>query len=116
MLQEAFRQFYPSVRSAKVMRAPLTGKSRNFGFCRFGSEQERDRALIEMQGQEIGGRPVRVSLATAKKMQTGAGLPALQQIPTGEIVNHGPKIYNHSPKIPQILTCRDCPLQLMTAL
>ena len=54
------------------MRAPLSGKSRNFGFCRFASEQERDRALVQMNGNlQICGKPVRVSLATAKKTVSG---------------------------------------------
>lgn len=74
MLQEAFRRYYPSVRSAKVMRAPLSGRSRNFGFCRFANEQERDRALVEMNSHEICGRPVRVSLATARKTQSSVSL------------------------------------------
>lgn len=51
------------------MRAPLSGRSRNFGFCRFANQQERDRALVEMNGHVICDRPVRVSLATAKKIQ-----------------------------------------------
>lgn len=34
---------------------------------RFGSEAERDRALGEMSGHFISNRPIRVSLATAKK-------------------------------------------------
>ena len=58
------------------MRAPLSGRSRNFGFCRFGDEAERDQALVEMSGHEICGRPVRVSLATAKKTQSPNDLPA----------------------------------------
>ena len=70
----------------QVMRAPLSGRSRNFGFCRFSNEQERDRALVEMNGHEISGRPVRVSLATAKKTQTG--LPALGPPPTGLLPCH----------------------------
>ena len=70
----------------QVMRAPLSGRSRNFGFCRFSNEQERDRALVEMNGHEISGRPVRVSLATAKKTQTG--LPALGTPPAGLLPSH----------------------------
>ena len=58
----------------QVMRAPLSGRSRNFGFCRFANEQERDRALVEMNSHEICGRPVRVSLATARKTQSTVSL------------------------------------------
>lgn len=76
VLQEHFRQYFPSVRSAKVITDPLTSRSKGYGFVRFGSEAERDRALGEMSGHFISNRPIRVSLATAKKsasLQPGAG-------------------------------------------
>lgn len=67
VLQEQFRQYFPSVRSAKVITDTVTQRSKGYGFVRFGSEQERDRALHEMNGQYIYSRPIRVSIATAKK-------------------------------------------------
>lgn len=67
ILQEYFRQFYPSVRSAKVITDAATGRSKGYGFVRFGAEPERDRALTEMNAQILSNRPIRVSLATAKK-------------------------------------------------
>jgi hypothetical protein len=33
--QEYFRQFYPSVRSAKVITDAATGRSKGYGFVRF---------------------------------------------------------------------------------
>ncbi|KAI8470821.1 MAG: hypothetical protein J3K34DRAFT_508565 [Monoraphidium minutum] len=72
VLMEAFRQFYPSVTSAKVITDPSTGRSKGYGFVRFTSEPERDRAL-EMQGFNLGGRPIRVSLATARRAAGGGG-------------------------------------------
>jgi len=35
ILQEYFRQFYPSVRSAKVITDAGTGRSKGYGFVRF---------------------------------------------------------------------------------
>ena len=67
ILQEYFRQFYPSVRSAKVITDAATGRSKGYGFVRFGSEEERDRALTEMNGQYCMSRPMRISIATPKK-------------------------------------------------
>jgi RNA recognition motif-containing protein len=67
VLQEHFRAQYPSVRSAKVITDPMTGRSKGFGFCRFGDEGERDRAIVEMAGHFINNRPIRVSTATARK-------------------------------------------------
>ncbi|EIE18010.1 hypothetical protein COCSUDRAFT_31894 [Coccomyxa subellipsoidea C-169] len=74
-LQEHFRQFFASVRSAKVITDPLTGRSKGYGFVRFGNEAERDRSLTEMSGHVINSRPIRVSIATAKKSQTATMLP-----------------------------------------
>ena len=45
----------------------MTGRSKGFGFCRFGDEGERDRAIVEMAGHFINNRPIRVSTATARK-------------------------------------------------
>lgn len=67
LLEHTFRTYYPSTRIAKVMLDPSTGRSRGYGFVRFGSEQERDRSLTEMNGVYISTRPVRVSLATARR-------------------------------------------------
>jgi RNA recognition motif-containing protein len=70
ILQEYFRQFYPSVRSAKVITDASTGRSKGYGFVRFSSESERNAALSEMNGHFLSNRPIRVSLATAKKNAT----------------------------------------------
>lgn len=51
----------------QVITDPMTGRSKGFGFCRFGDEAERDRAIVEMAGHFINNRPIRVSTATAKK-------------------------------------------------
>ena len=56
----------------QVITDPLTGRSKGYGFVRFGSEAERDRALGEMMGHLISNRPIRVSIATAKKNPPGA--------------------------------------------
>eukprot|EP00879_Flechtneria_rotunda_P001262 GHRR01001409.1.p1 GENE.GHRR01001409.1~~GHRR01001409.1.p1 ORF type:complete len:353 (+),score=149.86 GHRR01001409.1:257-1315(+) len=73
VLQETFRQYYPSVRSAKVIVDPATGRSKGYGFVRFANEAERDRSL-EMQGFQLSNRPIRVSLATARR-SSSAGMP-----------------------------------------
>lgn len=56
----------------QVITDPLTGRSKGYGFVRFGSEAERDRALGDMMGHLISNRPIRVSIATAKKNPPGA--------------------------------------------
>ncbi|WCJ36902.1 Polyadenylate-binding protein RBP47B' [Euphorbia peplus] len=67
LLQETFRANYPSVRGAKVVTDPNTGRSKGYGFVKFGDENERNRAMSEMNGVYCSTRPMRISLATPKK-------------------------------------------------
>lgn len=64
---------FPSVRSAKVIADPATGRSRGYGFVRFGDGGERDAALARMQGHILSDRAIRVSVATAKKGSVSEG-------------------------------------------
>ncbi len=67
MLQEIFRTRYPSVKGAKVVTDANTGRSKGYGFVRFGEEMERNRAMNEMNGVYCSSRPMRISAATPKK-------------------------------------------------
>ncbi|KAG0592365.1 hypothetical protein M758_1G240700 [Ceratodon purpureus] len=67
MLQETFRTRYPSVKGAKVVTDANTGRSKGYGFVRFGEEMERNRAMSEMNGVYCSSRPMRISAATPKK-------------------------------------------------
>ncbi|XP_015571309.1 polyadenylate-binding protein RBP47B' [Ricinus communis] len=67
LLQETFRANYPSVRGAKVVTDPNTGRSKGYGFVKFGDENERNRAMTEMNGVFCSTRPMRISAATPKK-------------------------------------------------
>jgi hypothetical protein len=73
ILQEYFRQFYPSVRSAKVIADAASARSKGYGFVRFGAAAERDAALAEMAGHFLSNRPIRVSLATARRAAAPSG-------------------------------------------
>eukprot|EP00850_Spirogloea_muscicola_P016853 SM000140S00602 [mRNA] locus=s140:170562:173228:- [translate_table: standard] len=73
VLHETFRAAFPSVKGAKVVIDNATGRSKGYGFVRFGAEEERDRALAEMNGQFCSNRPMRISVATPKKTSTVAG-------------------------------------------
>ena len=63
------KRSFPSI---QVITDPLTSRSKGYGFVRFGNDAERDRSLREMSGHIINGRPIRVSVATAKKSQNSA--------------------------------------------
>lgn len=67
LLQETFRAHYPSVKGAKVVTDPSTGRSKGYGFVKFANETERDRAMTEMNGMYCSTRPMRISAATPKK-------------------------------------------------
>jgi len=67
LLQETFRTHYGSVRGAKVVTDPNTGRSKGYGFVKFSDESERNRAMSEMNGVYCSTRPMRISAATPKK-------------------------------------------------
>ncbi|XVE78884.1 hypothetical protein DITRI_Ditri14bG0014000 [Diplodiscus trichospermus] len=67
LLQETFRAHYPSVRGAKVVTDPNTGRSKGYGFVKFADETERNRAMTEMNGVYCSTRAMRISAATPKK-------------------------------------------------
>ncbi|KTB17080.1 Negative growth regulatory protein NGR1 [Nakaseomyces glabratus] len=65
-LLSLFQTKFKSVKTVRVMTDPITGASRCFGFVRFGNEEERRRALIEMNGVHFQGRTLRVAYATPR--------------------------------------------------
>ncbi|KAJ7980775.1 Polyadenylate-binding protein [Quillaja saponaria] len=85
LLQETFRAHYPSVRGAKVVNDPNTGRSKGYGFVKFSDETERNRAMTEMNGVYCSTRPMRISAATPKKttgfQQQYAATKAIYPVP-----------------------------------
>lgn len=67
MLNETFASRYPSVKGAKVVIDSNTGRSKGYGFVRFGDENERSRAISEMNGVYCSSRAMRIGVATPKK-------------------------------------------------
>lgn len=49
--------------SARVITDRETGRSRGFGFVEFESDDATQKAIQELDGHEISGRPIRVSEA-----------------------------------------------------
>ncbi|XP_031248517.1 polyadenylate-binding protein RBP45C [Pistacia vera] len=71
MLQETFRGVYPSVKGAKVVTDRTTGRSKGYGFVRFGDENEQLRSMTEMNGVLCSTRPMRIGPAATKKPVSG---------------------------------------------
>ncbi|CAL0323773.1 unnamed protein product [Lupinus luteus] len=67
LLHETFSSRYPSVKSAKVVFDVNTGRSRGYGFVRFGDDNERSQAMTEMNGVHCSSRPMRIGAATPRK-------------------------------------------------
>lgn len=61
-LQQAFSSF-GNVISARIVIDKMSGRSKGFGFVEIEDDAGADSAISKMDGQEIGGRPVRVSEA-----------------------------------------------------
>lgn len=61
-LREAFEE-QPGYLSAKVIYDRDSGRSRGFGFITFSSADEAESALNNMNGVEVGGRPLRLNSA-----------------------------------------------------
>ncbi|KAL1206492.1 Polyadenylate-binding protein RBP45A [Cardamine amara subsp. amara] len=67
MLCDTFKNVYGSVKGAKVVIDRTTGRSKGYGFVRFGDEHEQMRAMSEMNGQYCSTRPMRTGPAANKK-------------------------------------------------
>ncbi|KAG4114108.1 hypothetical protein ERO13_D12G025200v2 [Gossypium hirsutum] len=67
ILLETFSSRFQSVKGAKVVIDSNTGRSKGYGFVRFGDENERSTAMTEMNGVYCSNRPMRIGVATPKK-------------------------------------------------
>ncbi|XP_020595970.1 polyadenylate-binding protein RBP47-like [Phalaenopsis equestris] len=68
LLQETFSMKYPSVKAAKVVFDANTGRSKGYGFVRFGNDTEKALAMTEMNGVYCSSRPMRIGAATPRKI------------------------------------------------
>ncbi|KAK7310503.1 hypothetical protein RJT34_08057 [Clitoria ternatea] len=67
LLHETFASVYPSVKAAKVVFDTTTGRSKGYGFVRFGDDNERTQAMTKMNGVYCSSRPMRIGAATPRK-------------------------------------------------
>lgn len=69
MLLDLFSSKYRSVKGAKVIIDANTGRSRGYGFVRFGDDNDKTHAMTEMNGVYCSTRPIRVGPATPRRSQ-----------------------------------------------
>ncbi|KAI8907369.1 hypothetical protein EDD86DRAFT_248223 [Gorgonomyces haynaldii] len=73
-LRDAFGRFGEVV-SAVVVSDRETGRSRGFGFVEFAEQGDAEKAVTEMNGQDLDGRNIRVDHATERRDQGAGGRP-----------------------------------------
>lgn len=52
-----------AVKDVKVITDKFTGKSKGFGFAEFNTEEETQKAIDALNGQEVNGRALKVNRA-----------------------------------------------------
>ncbi len=65
-LRDAFAA-YGEVSSVNVLMDRETGRSRGFGFVEMPNQAEGEAAVAEINGKEVGGRPLRVNEARPRE-------------------------------------------------
>jgi RNA recognition motif-containing protein len=71
-LKKAF-EAYGQVAQARVITDRYSGKSRGFGFVEMAKDEDGAKAIAELNGKDLVGRPIRVSEANPKAMNGGGG-------------------------------------------
>jgi len=71
-LRDAFAKF-GVLRTAQIVTDRETGRSRGFGFVEYDKEDDARHAQSAMDGVQIDGRSVRVSMAEDKGRSGGGG-------------------------------------------
>lgn len=64
---KAFFEAIGEVSSARVVTDRDTGRSKGFGFVEFVDEANNQKAVDELNGKELDGRAINVSLARPKE-------------------------------------------------
>jgi RNA recognition motif-containing protein len=71
-LEELFASI-GTVESATVVEDRETGRSRGFGFVEMSSQEEGEKAISELNGQEVSGREIKVNEAKPREDRGGRG-------------------------------------------
>jgi RNA recognition motif-containing protein len=73
---ESLRAFFAQVGevlSAKIITDRDTGRSKGFGFVEMATDDLAQAAINKLNGQELNGRPVNVTIAKPQEPRTGGG-------------------------------------------
>ena len=67
ILRDFFKEKYKSVIDAKIIIDPSTKISKGYGFVKFSDKSESERAINEMNGKSIKGKPMKTGNVSYKK-------------------------------------------------
>jgi RNA recognition motif-containing protein len=70
---EALMSPHGTVQSAEVIMDRSTGQSKGFGFVEMNSDSEAQAAITALDGQEQGGRTLKVNEAKPREPRSGGG-------------------------------------------
>lgn len=65
-LRKLFEE-YGEVTTVKIIKDKETGRAKGFGFVEMPEKEQANRALSELNGREVLGRNIKVSLARKKR-------------------------------------------------
>ena len=65
-LRQAFSAF-GAVSSVKILMDRETGRSRGFGFVEMPNSSEATTAIAQLNGKDVGGRPLRINEARPRE-------------------------------------------------
>jgi RNA recognition motif-containing protein len=74
--EEDLRQFFSgagAVASVSVVTERETGRSKGFAFVEMANEADAQKAISQLNGQNLGGRTVRVDMAQPRENRGGGG-------------------------------------------
>jgi RNA recognition motif-containing protein len=71
-LEELFASI-GAVESATVVEDRETGRSRGFGFVEMASQEDGEKAISELNGQDVSGRQIKVNEAKPREDRGGRG-------------------------------------------
>ncbi len=61
------------VQEVALIMDRATGRSKGFGFVRMANQAEAERAIQTLNNHDVGGRPIKVSLARPREERSGGG-------------------------------------------
>ena len=67
-LKKLFEEKYKTVVAAKIVIDNITKLSKGYGFVKFHDKAESERAINEMNGQYLCGKPIKTNQASFKKV------------------------------------------------